>query len=145
MHASIHLVADKLETTMNLEVSEPGKKSTNFVMVTPLPRAEYERRRAERELQPNARNKARRLAFRRNVAHLLLELKQLLATHPPVAALDGCPISEAPTYAKDGEIAAVQTWSVSVRGDRYFKITLDNQTTTDAAFDKVLVLLGQET
>ena len=142
VRASIHLVADKLETTMNLKVSKPGEKSTNLVMVTPLAREEYERRRAERELQPNERNKARRLAFRRNLARLLLELKQLLATHPPVAALDGGLSIDSPTYAKVGEIAAVQTWSVSVRGDRYFKVTLDNQTTTDAAFEKILVSEG---
>ena len=140
--ASIHLVADKFETTMNLEVSKSAKARTNFVMVTPLAREEYERRRAERELQPNERNQARRLAFRRNVARLLLELKQLLSTHPPVAALDDGLSIETSTYARDGEIAAVQTWAVSVSGDRYLKVTLDNQTTTDAAFDTVMISQG---
>ena len=140
LKTNILLTTDKVETTMNVSVAKPPTIMTSLVMVTPLPNKDFATRKAEAEAEQLERDAAKRLVLRKNVAGLLLQLKQLLNESPRVAALDIKNVNPGkPAYARDGDVVAVQTWAVAVQGDRYLKVTIDNRTSSQIELESVWI------
>ena len=140
LKTNVHLITDKVEATMNVSVARPATVMTSLVMVTPLPNKDFATRKAEAEAEQLERDAAKRLVYRKQVAALLLELKQLLNESPRVAALGesgGSPGKR--TYAREGDTVAVQTWAVSVQGERYLKVTIDNQTSSQIELESAWI------
>lgn len=140
LKTNILLMTDKVETTMNLSVAEPPTTMSSLVMVTPLSNKDFATRKAEAEAEQFERDVAKRQVYRKQVAALLLEMKQLLNEAPRVAALDVKNVNPGkPAYARNGDLIAVQTWAVAVQGDRYLKVTIDNQTSSQVELKSVWI------
>ena len=143
LKTNVLLTAKEVETTMNVSVADPPTAMSSLIMVTPVPAAEFESRKTEMEKRQIERDADRKLAYRKDIALLLLQLKQLLTESPAVAAL-GMPAGAGKrSYAREGDTVAVLTWAVSVQNDRYLKVTVDNQTANRIELENAWIREGE--
>ena len=144
-HTSNMLMQVKgLNVMVDLRLDKTKGRRATLLDVIPLPAKDFERHKvAEQKRQAKLareRNATIMRNYRKAMARMLLELKELRPAGPRIASLDA---SGPPRYAPPGEVRAVLTRMFESDDFRYLEVVVDNRTEDAVHFDSAWLSEGK--